>query len=218
MLFEGQAQRFIQRYIGPVVARLTGLQSLAVAQVEGEGDEATRAGLRFYLGTSGATGIAPVQAVPTTAAHWMIWNPNGQTVTAFLDTLGMQLTSGTAGAGGEFYGAFIGPKFAPATVPTISTSSCLIQNVNPLSARQSNLICVSAQTLVNIAASNWVPLGAMDTIGTILGQTRMQNLDLKGKICIPPGCGLALAVVSPTGTSPLWAPYGSWREYATDLE
>lgn len=218
MIFEGIAGRFAQRLAGITGASLTGNGSLRVAQVEGPDDESSRAGLRFHLGCLGATGIAPVQSVPSTAAQWLIWNPNGNTVTAFVDVLGMTLNSGTAGAGGSFYVCPVPPKFAPATVPTVSTANALIVNANPVSTRTSSLICVSGQTLLNSVASNWLLTGFMNPAGTILGQTQMENRDIRGKFVIPPGCGLALAVISPTGTTPLFAPYATWREYAADME
>ena len=58
MLAEGLAQRFVQRLAGLATARFTGLGSLAVSPVEGEGDEATRAGIRFHASALGSTGIA----------------------------------------------------------------------------------------------------------------------------------------------------------------
>ena len=218
MLGEGIAGRFVQRLFGPAPLSLTGNGSLRVAQVEGPDDESARAGLRFYLGALGATGIAPVQAVPTTAAQWLLWNPNGNVVTAFIDGLGMVLNSGTAGAGGTFYVCPVGPKFAPAVVPSVSTANALINNANPVSTRGSSLICVSGQTLLNAVASNWLLTGFMNPAGTLLGQTQMENRDVRGRLVIPPGCGLAFAAISPTGTTPLFTPYATWREFATDLE
>lgn len=218
MLMEGIAGRFAQRVAGIMALSLTGNGSLRVAQVEGSEDESTRAGVRFHLSALGATGIAPVQALMSTAAQWLIWNPNGNTMTAYIDMLGMHLSSGTAGAGGTFYACPVPPKFAPATVPSVSTANALIQNADPVSGRSSNLICVSAQTLLNAVASNWLLQGFMSPAQTVLGQTQMENRNINGRLCIPPGCGLALAVISPTGTTPLFTPYASWREYSCDLE
>lgn len=218
MLIEVVAGRGIQGAKGTMAQRGTGLLSLPVAQVEGEGDEATRMGLRFHMSAAGATGIAPVQALPTVAAQWLIWNPNGNTQTAFLDMIGALLNSGTAGAGGALLGAIVPPRFAPATVPTISAAGVTVNNASPASAKGSNLIVASAQTLVNAVVGSWFTLGVMNPAGTLLGQTQIESRDVRGKLCIPPGCGLALAVISPTGTTPLFAPYASWREYAADLE
>lgn len=218
MLVEGIAGRFVQKAAGLMAAGLTGLGSFRVAQTEGEGDEASRAGLRFHVTAQGATGIAPVQALMSTAAQWMIWNPNGNTVAAFIDALGVVLVSGTAGAGGTLHGCLVAPTNAPATVPSVSATGVQINNANPVSSRSSKLIVVASQTLLNTTTGSWFPIAFMNPAGTILGQTQMENRDIRGKHMIPPGCGLALAVISPTGTTPLFAPYGNWREYGTDVE
>ncbi len=218
MLIEAYAQRFVQKVAGMVALTATSLGSLRVAQVEGESDEATAAGLRFWLSLRGGTGIAPVQANPTTAAQWMLFNPLGNTVTAFVDQVSMDLASGVAGAGGSLIACIVPPSFAPATIPTVSAATTVIANANPTSGKTSKLICVASQTLQNAVASNWIPIGQMRTIGTVLGQTQIVGDDLKGRIAIPPGCGLALAVISPTGTTPLWTPVATWREYAADTQ
>src|SRR5271169_4039214 len=85
--------------LSPIVIRATGTESLAVAQVESDGQEMTRAGRRFWLGRSAAvTGIAPVQTQATTAAQWAIWN-NDSSKSYVFDHIGTVLVSGTAGAG-----------------------------------------------------------------------------------------------------------------------
>lgn len=218
MLIEAQAQRFVQKLGGLVTATMSGLGSLRTTLVEGDGDEMSRAGLRYHMSAQGATGIAPVQAIPSTAAQWLIYNPLSNPVTAFLDVIGISLVSGTAGAGGTLHGCIVPPSFAPATIPTASAANVKIMNANPTSAKASSLIVASGQTLQNAAVGNWVPLAFMNPAQTVLGQTQMEHRDLKGKLVIPPGCGLGLAVISPTGTTPLFAPYASWREYSADME
>src|SRR5271156_5952870 len=85
--------------LSPIVVRATGTESLAVAQVESDGTEMTRAGRRFFLGRSaGVTGIAPVAAQATTAAQWAIWNADSSRSYVF-DHIGTVLVSGTAAAG-----------------------------------------------------------------------------------------------------------------------
>ena len=218
MLIEVQAQRFVQKLQGLVTLTATTLGSMRIAQTEAPGDEATRAGLRQYMSAQGATGIAPVQALPSTAAQWLIYNPLSNPVTAFLDSVGMQLATGTAGAGGTLLAIIVPPAFMPATLPTVSAANVKLQNANAVSAKASSLIVASGQTLQNAAAGNWFPIGQMRTTGTILGQTQLVADVLDGKLCIAPGCGLGLAVISPTGTSPLFTPYATWREYSADLE
>jgi hypothetical protein len=223
MLFEGVAGRFLQRAAGNLAARMTQLTSLPVAQVEGEGDEMSRAGLRFHMSATGATGIAPVQAIPSTAAQWLIFNPVGSQVTAFLDRIGSVNVSGTAGSGENLYACIVPIAFVPATVPTKSAANIVIQNANPVSSRTSSLIVVSGVTLQNAAVGNWWPIAtgvAKDGVVLVppVATGTCSYDDIRGKLIIPPNCGLALAVIAPTGTTPLYAPYASWREYAADLE
>lgn len=223
MLIEGVAQRFIQKAFGTLTARLTELGSIAVDQVKGEGDEMTRAGLRIHMSATGATGVAPVQAIPSVAAQWMIFNPNGNTTTAFLDVLGMVDLSGTMGSGLVVYGCICPPSFIPATLPTISAPNVKLMNANPASQKTSNLIVCSAQTLQNAAVGNWFPIAfgvAKDGVVAVpaVGMGPAEQRDIRGKFCIPPGCALALANLAPTGTSPTYAPYASWREYVSDVE
>lgn len=219
MLMEMQAQRFVQRLAGLVTLTGTSQGSARVALAEGDGDEHTRAGLRYIMSATGATGIAPVQAIPSTAAAWLFWNPAGNTVAAFLDSINVALLSGTGGAGASFYGIIVPNVFAPTTVPTANASNVKVMNCNPVSGKMSTCILTSGQTLVNAAVGNWFPLGQMNPNGTVLAQTVMYTqADIKGKIVIPPGCGFGITVVSPTGTSPLFAPIINYREYSADLE
>ena len=223
MIIEAFAQRFIQRVAGMQALVSTGLGSLRIAQTEGEGDEMSRAGLRLHMSAVGATGVAPVQAIPTTAAQWMIYNPQGNTTTAFLDVLGMVDLSGTMGSGLVVYACICPPTFTPTTVPVVSAANVKIMNANPVSQKGSNLIVCSAQTLQNAAVGNWFPLAfgvSKDGVVAVpaVGMGPAEQRDIRGKIIIPPGCALALANLAPTGTSPTYAPYASWREYVADIE
>ena len=224
MLIEVLAQsRFVQKVAGLVGLTGTQLGSLRVSQIEADGDEMTRAGLRYHMSACGATGIAPVQAIPSTAAQWMIYNPLSNPVTAFLDRIGMVELSGTIGVtGNAMWAAIVPPKYLPSTIPTQSAANVVIQNANAVSAKASSLIVVSGQTLQNIAAGNWFPLARELSAATTAFLAGTQQIDtgwdVRGKFAIPPGCGLALGTISAAGTSPVYAPFGSWREYTSDVE
>jgi hypothetical protein len=219
MLIEAEVTRWFHKLGNGVITalRLTpGTGALAVSQAEGEGDEASRGGIRFHLASSAATGIAPVQALPTTAAQWLLYNPTSSPIVAFVDRIGAWLVSGTAGAGGTLLMGVCGPNNIPTTRPVANQTGLVVTNANPQSARASKLVIVSGATLAN--SPGWQPLAFMNPAGTLLGQTQMEAADIRGKLIVGPDCGIALAVISPTGTTPLFAPYASWREYATDLE
>ena len=218
MLIEALVSRLTQGLANgsTLAARLTpGLGSLAVAQVEGEKDEASRAGIRFHL-AGAPTGIAPVQALPTTAAQWILYNPANSKIVVFIDEIGEWLVSGTAGAGGTVLGALVGSTQLPTTRPNALASGLVCANASPATGRVSRLLVASGVTLA--ANPGWKPIAWMNPAGTVLGQTQMVNDHIKGGICLAPDTGYALAVISPTGTTPLFAPCGSYREYACDIE
>lgn len=209
--------RFAQATSGQSNVTGTRNQAMRVAQCEGPGDDLTRAGNRFRLSSIAATGIAPVQTVPTVAAQWGLYNGAANTTTVFLDRIGMLLNTGTAGAGGVLLAALCGTANVPATFPTASDTAINISNASPISGKTSKVIVKSAQTLL-LTTNFWFPIAAMNPIGTVLGQTIFDSGKIDGNIAIPPGCGLGLAVVSPTGTTPLFAPWAEWHEYAADNE
>ena len=224
MLAEVVAQsRFIQKIAGIVGLTGTQLGSLRVAQVEGSGDEMTRAGLRYHLSAFGATGIASVVSVPSTAASWLLYNPLSNPVTALLDRVAVVSNTGTGGApGGALYMAIVPPKFMPSTIPTASAANVEVQNANAVSAKQSSLVLAASQTLQNIAAGNWFPVPnavSYSTTAQILdGGLLDSGMQLNGAFAVPPGCGIALATIMAVANAPLWAPVLSWREYTSDVE
>jgi hypothetical protein len=215
-ILQAKARRFVQKFLGPNDIRQTGNESLAVSDVEGERDEMSRAGIRFSLCTSAATGIAPVQAVPTTAAQWLLYMPATSPTTAFIDWIGMYLVSGTAGAGATVLGAVCTPAQCPSAVPTTSAANVVLQNCSGVSKKGSNLLVVSGATLQS--NPSWQPVAFMNPLGTLVGQVQMEQRDLRGAYALGPGSGLALVVLSPTGTTPLWAPYAAYHEAIVDLE
>lgn len=202
------------------IARMTQAESLAIAQVEPPDFELTRAGRRFEIGiVSGITGIAPVQTLPTTAAQWLLYNTH-PTRSAVIDWLGVLLVSGTAGAGIVLLGGLVGPGTLPTTPPSANNAGIKVgPNANGLpTAPNSAVVVASAQTLVAAPTNGWRQIAKGDSANTAVLSVAVENRDIKGKIVIPPGQGLALAVLSPAGTTPLYAPVGSWAEIDATLE
>lgn len=217
MLFEGVFRRFqaLRSGKGPIDARLTGAESLAVAQVEPPGMEMSRAGRRFNLGYSAApTGIAPVQALPTTAAQWLIWNAD-PTRAYWMETLGVYDTSGTPGVGGVLLAALVS---LPANTGGSSAGISVASASN--GGLASKAIVKSAVTITQPAAPTWVPIAdnPSPNVGAFPGSATMVNRNLFGQLVIPPNQGLALAVLALAGTTPLFAPFGTWCELESDLE
>jgi hypothetical protein len=209
---EGYAERFVPKTTGQIVQRYTATMSAAVAQVEPDGYELTRAGRRFQIGTvAAATGIAPVQALPTTAAHWVIFNTDLK-VSLVFDWLGMYNVSGTAGAGI----VVIATIFTTPAQTGLATGVSITNNAN--ASRSSVASIKSAVTITAPAAPIWVPVATNMNANTALLDALTVNTDLRGRIVVPPLSGLGLATLSPTGSTPLFAPVACWTELESDLE
>lgn len=202
-------------------ARGSQLGSLAAVLVEPAGVELARFGRRFWLGNHAAvTGIAPVQALPTTAAQWGIFNnePAGGK-TYYFEELGMFLTSGTPGVGGIMLACLytlpviVGDGTAGAGVGSMSVPT----KGGTTAGNASRAIVKSAQTITAPSAPIWYPIAqnSSPNVTAFAGSTFFEHRDIQGRIALPPQCGLGLAVVAPAGTSPLYAPFAQWVELET---
>lgn len=197
--------------VGTQYARASNSGALRTAQTEQSGLELSRAGVRFMMGQSAAlTGIAPVQAMPTTAAQWVIWNPS-TTKSLVFDKLGAYLNSGTAGAGST---VIIANITLPATSST--KSGITIANMSGSSTASVALIN-SGVTVTSPAAPAWHVLCTTASAATAVLNVAAYE-DVNGKVIVPPLAGLGLCVLAPTGTSPLYAPIAQWTEVELDLE
>jgi hypothetical protein len=220
MILEGILRRFqpIRVAKGPIDARLTFTESIAVAQVDLAHQEMTRAGRRFAIGYSAAvTGIAPVQAIPTTATHWAIWNAD-PAKTYFFEELGEILLSGTPGLGGSLWACLF---TAPAQVGG-SGAGLAVQSLSQ-GGPASKAIIKSGVTITGPTAPAWFQVAeSADAVAAAAFSTGYANgfskRDLAGAIAISPGMGLGLAVMAPAGTTPLYGPLGRWIELETDME
>ncbi len=194
-------------------ARATGLESLAVDNVAPERLERTRAGRSFVWGpVNGVTGIAPVAALPTTAAQWTMWNADPYQAMV-VDQLGVLLVSGTAAAGIVVLACLFQ---APATVGAQATGMQITSASGGNHA--SKALFKSGVTLTQPTTPNWWPVAKSDSANTAVLSVAAENRDLRGGLIVPPGQGLGICVLSGAGTTPLFAPFGMHFEAKLDLE
>ena len=215
--FIGKYRRWLSFRSGEseVPIRLTHQESLAVAQVEPPGFEMARAGRRFILGNDAAiTGIAPVQAHPTTAAQWAIWNADA-TKTMFFEELGVYLESGTPGVGGALLACLFR---TPAQVGALVAGTAISRASKGSAA--SKAITKTSVTITDPAAPNWYTVAQYGgaNVTAFASATVFEHRFLEGRIAVPPNYGLGLAVLAPAGTTPLFAPFAMWVEQETDME
>jgi hypothetical protein len=212
-LIQGQAGRIGSPTAdGTFYTRMTRAHSTAVALVEAESFELSRAGRRFYVGQSAAlTGIAPVQAMPTTAAQWVIWNTS-LTKSLVFDSIGAYTTAGVAGVGSTVVAAII-------SLPATATTKAGITIGSSSGSTQTSVALInSGVTVTAPAAPAWRIVARDNSPDTVALNVMAFDPYVAGRLIVPPLRGLALAVIAPTGTTPLYAPMGEWVEIEADLE
>jgi hypothetical protein len=217
MILEGVYRRFIplRGGKGPLDARITHFESLAVGQVEPTGMEMTRAGRRQYLAWNGTgpTGIAPVQTMPTTAAQWAITN-NDTVKTYYFKELGAFPFSGTPGVGG----LLLACVFNLPAQTGFATGVAVASGSN--SALGSKAAVKSGVTITAPALPNWFPVAfnPPGTAGAGVAGTVILNTEVNGRLAVQPGQSLGLAVLALAGTTPLFLPIAEWIEAESDME
>lgn len=215
-LLELVYRRFVPLRVakGMIEGRATFTESLAVAQVEPPGWELTRAGRRFSLGYNGTvpTGIAPVQAFPTTAAQWALTNGDPSKSYGF-EALGALLFSGTQGLGGQLLGCI----FQTPAQNGFATGLGVVSH--SFGALSSKVAVKSGVTITGPAVPVWFPIaediGAAARVGPL---GAIVNRQVAGRVALAPGMSLGLAVLAPAGTTPLYLPVAEWIELETDQE
>ena len=147
---------------GASTLSMTQTGAVRVAAMEPPHLDYTRNGQRFYLGNNAAcTGIAPIQALATTAAQWAITNPATSGKVYVFDTIGLWLISGTAGTTGN-----VGTYCIYTTTGATSIKSGIaIQNCDGSTAASAAL-CNSGLTVSVPAAPVWItrPLVAAEPL------------------------------------------------------
>lgn len=193
-------------------ARGTQYGSLAVSQFEPDWLELSRHGARFHGGCQViASGIAPVAAIPTTTATLALWNGEEDGGKSYLmEEIAFTLGSGTAAAGATL---FVGLTVAKQTAPSAASN----YDTDSVSAGGKSTRAVWATALTFAAGVAWRQVGgSMQLAAANVGQSE-RPYNLRG-IIVPPGYALGIAILSGTGTSPLYAVSAQWSELALDRE
>ena len=181
----------------------------ALHVVKAEPDGAAQAASRFILGNNAAiTGIAPVQAHPTTAAQWGLFNANADK-SLYFEELGEYLEAGTPGVGGVLLACLFR---TPAQLGASETGNAITSASG--SGQASKVIVKPSITITEPTAPNWYTLADISgaNVTAFAASATFAHRNLQGRLVVPPLWGVGLAVLSPAGTTPLWAPFGMWVE------
>lgn len=210
---QGTIRKFISQALGggraPV--RLTGYESIAVAQVEPAKLEWSRAGFRFAGGTQLiAGGIAPVADVPTTTATLALYNRDPKQ-SLIIEQLGFYDASGTDAAGATLLACVTDIVASPPTANAANHASSALNG----GSQSSKSYWATALT---IATPAWFQItSTFQAAAANLGQGDTP-VDVGGAIIIPPRCALGLAILSGAGTTPKYNISAIWGEAILDLE
>lgn len=219
MEIEARIRRFVKNAYakGLETLRLTQFESQAIAMVEDPKIEVTRAGRRFHGGNQIiANGIAPVTAIPTTTATLALFNaedPGGMALC--IDKVNFWLGSGTPTAGATLLATVSTKKIA--TPPSAMATGYGLQSASG-STRTSKALWTTAVTLPSPPVPAWHALiSTFQLAAANVGQGDGW-IELNGGLIVPPGYAAGFAILSGTGTAPLYGVSASWTELELELE
>ena len=213
---KAELRRFAKNALGGYqrTLRMTGIESLAMALVEPPGFELSRVGRRFFGGTQIiANGIAPVAAIPTTTATLALFN--GEEVggkALAIEQLGFFLGSGTPAAGATLL-ACVSPRKI-VTAPTAMTTGYGVQSASGQGS--SKALWTTALAIPTTAA--WFQVASTQQLAAVNVGQGDNVVTLDGKLVVPPGFALGLAILSGAGTTPLYGISCVHSEIECELE
>lgn len=193
---------------GDVDIRLSQHRSQFVSQLEPKYLELARAKRLYGANSAAGTAKAPLTALPTTTATWMIYNPT--TSSRVLIPLKAYCWSVSGTLGLDMGMALAIPPTVVATPPTKYSSSV----IHPLNPGAQTTTAIFGQG-VTVAAPVW-SIAATRTQPAAIGIGSGLVADLDGMYIIEPGFGLGGAVVAPTGTTALFGFGFTWAELDLD--
>jgi hypothetical protein len=188
---------------------------LLVAQALPDRAEIVRMGQSYF--SIGTTAVAPVAAIPSTAAHFVLFNnePAGSGKSYLIDFIGTQITT-SAGAAINLGMAHI---LQPAGITANPSGAVAIYSLDGKSNYRGNGNCKSAATITApaAAAGAWMPVGptlvCANTANLMLGV----EAEIKGKIIVPPQGCYGLASLCNAAGSAVCTPWIIWHEIFTKL-
>jgi hypothetical protein len=178
------------------------------------------AGVRYgAVVGNGATFKAPVTAIPTTTATWLLYNGESEGGKSFfIDTLFAFLASGTNGAGAALLAAV-----------TLSSQSKTNSGANPAAysgavisnlsgkANGSKAVLANAWTISGDQPA-WLTVAKSEAAAAATIAAQVLHAEIGGGLIVPPGYGLAITVLSGVGTTALYGVGATWDEIQAELE
>lgn len=168
--------------------------------------EVARIGNTFVAGT--ATPVAPVAAMPTTAAHLALYNPSTNTKALFIH----RVTAYCVVSAAAVLQACLAAHMTTVAVSTLTgTAASGIKSISG-GAASSVAQIFSAVTTVNNGV--WHPIGVSQNFGAQTATIAMalDSGDLGGLYIVQPGMHLDLAVLAQSAGSATFSTFVTWSE------
>ena len=211
MMFEGLVRAITAARFGQGVERQVGLDEIG-------GLLTSQAGLQYgwlarnnrIFGATFGTGtaIAPIQATPTTAADWDLYNgePDGGR-DLYIIQAGVRSVSGTMGLGLSLLGCVSLAR--QTTVPTDYTNS--IKTSLTGGPFDSKAIFDQAQTITG-GTPAWITLASRDQVSAVSVGSGLVAV-VNGFMKVPPGHVAGFVAMAPAGTNALFGVDVVWAEF-----
>lgn len=184
--------------------RLSQQQGLLTDNLSPNYMELARARRLYAANTGAGTAIAPVAAIPTTAAAWALYN--GHTTRMVVPIMvTCHSVSGTLGLGMSLLAGLSGTKQASALTAYASSVS---KPITPGSAASGG---VFAQGATLAEAPAWITLASRDQVSAVSVGSGLTGFP-DGLFVIPPLYALGATVLAPLGTTALFNVGFVWAE------
>jgi hypothetical protein len=165
----------------------------------------------FVAGTGAGTAVAPVAAMPTTAAAWALYNSHATRHLVPLK-IACYSVSGTLGLGMTL---LVANSTAAQGAALTKYTNSTISGVTPGSIAVPGGIFASGATLAG--APSWLPLASRDQASAVSVGSGLVA-DCEGIFAIPPLYAMGVQVLAPLGTTALFGVSILWAEVDLTIE
>ena len=207
----GKVPSTYAKYSGnDVELNLSSNGGLLVQQTGSPGDYFTLMGRRYVASAGTHAGVAPVTAVPTTAAAWVLYNPIGSGRIAVIDGIGSWSVSGTLGIG---LGMLVAVSKESQISGTIPTDVALSIKSNLLSSGPATAMVYGVNMTFVVSTPAWELIASKSQLGEVAVCAGLVSpAEFAGTRALTPGHAMGITHLSPAGTTPLFGVSVRWHE------
>lgn len=168
--------------------------------------EVSRLGATFVAGT--ATAVAPVAAIPTTAAHLSLYNPSSNTKSLIIH----RVTSYCVASAAAVLQASILLHMTTVAVSTLTGTAAT--SLKSISGGATASVAQIYSAVTTVANGVWHPIGVSANFGAQTATIAMalDSGDLGGLYIVTPGMHLDVAILAQSAGSSTFSSFITWTE------